>query len=70
MKPRPGEFESLRNAARVGDRESTAEQQRPAFEERLRELGYGQQAIRDAFETLSGGGTVAEVLESLRRSDP
>jgi hypothetical protein len=39
----------------------------PAFEERLRELGYGPRAIAHAFSTLSGPGTVDEALEVLKR---
>ena len=39
----------------------------PAFEERLRELGYGPRAIAHAFGTLSGPGTVDEALEALER---
>ncbi len=39
----------------------------PAFEERLRALGYSPRAIAHAFSTLSGPGTVDEALEVLRR---
>jgi hypothetical protein len=55
----------LRLAAKAADREKTAAQQWPAFEERLRDLGYGPRAIAHAFRTLSGPGTVAEALEAL-----
>jgi hypothetical protein len=69
MKARPGEFESFRLAAKAADRESAAEEQRPVFEARLRELGYGPQAIWDAFSTLTGPGTVAEALVKLAQSE-
>src|ERR1700735_382320 len=39
----------------------------PAFEERLRELGYGPRAIAHAFSTLRAPGTVDEALEELNR---
>jgi hypothetical protein len=62
----PGEDEfGLRLAAKTADREKAARQEWPAFEERLRELGYGPRVIADAFNTLSGPGTVAEALEVL-----
>ena len=38
----------------------------PAFEERLKQLGYSPRAIAHAFRTLSGPGGVAEALEVLR----
>lgn len=47
-------------------RRTAARREWPAFEERLRELGYGQLAIAHAFSTLSGAGTVAEALEVLK----
>ena len=56
----------MRLAAKAADREQAAQQQWPAFEERLRELGYGPRAIAHAFSTLSGPGTVAEALEALK----
>ncbi len=69
MSAREGEFESLREslrlAARAADRGKAAQQEWPAFEERLRELGYGARAIAHAFSTLSGPGSVAEALEVL-----
>lgn len=68
MRPREGEFESLRLAAKAADREKAARQEWPAFEERLRQLGYGPRAIAHAFSTLSGPGTVAEALEGLKRT--
>jgi hypothetical protein len=66
MKPREGESEDLRLAARAVDRGNAAQQEWPAFEERLKELGYSPRAIAHAFRTLSGPGTVAEALEALR----
>jgi hypothetical protein len=70
MKPREGEFEDLRLAAKAADRGKAAEQLWPAFEERLRELGYSPLAIAHAFSTLSGPGSVAEALEVLRAPMP
>ena len=70
MSPGEGEFEGLRLAAKAADRGRAAEQQRPAFEKRLRELGYSPLAIAHAFSTLSGPGTVAEALEALRAPVP
>jgi hypothetical protein len=68
---RPGEDEfGLRLAAKAADREKAAGLEWPAFEERLRELGYGPRAIAHAFRTLSGPGTVAEALEVLRAPVP
>jgi hypothetical protein len=69
MKPRDGEFEDLHLAAKAADREKAASQQWPAFEARLRQLGYRPRAIAHAFTTLSGSGTVAEALEVLKRTD-
>jgi hypothetical protein len=66
MKPREGEFEDLRLAAKAADRGKAARQEWPAFEERLKQLGYSPRAIAHAFSTLSGPGTVAEALEVLR----
>jgi hypothetical protein len=66
MRPREGEFESLRLAAKAADREKAAEKERPAFEARLTELGYGPLAIAHAFSSLSGPGSVAEALEVLK----
>jgi hypothetical protein len=63
MKPRGGEFEDLRLAAKAADRGKAARQEWPAFEERLKLLGYSPCAIAHAFSTLSGAGTVAEALE-------
>jgi hypothetical protein len=66
MKPGESEFEGLRLAAKAADRGKAAQQEWPAFEERLKELGYSPRAIAHAFRTLSGPGTVAEALEVLR----
>ena len=70
MKPGEGEFEDLRLAAKATDRSKAAQQQWPAFEKRLRELGYSPLAIAHAFSTLSGPGSVAEALEVLRAPMP
>lgn len=68
----PGKDElGLHLAAKAADREKAAREQWPAFESRLRDLGYGPRAIAHAFSTLSGPGTVAEALEVLKRlSEP
>jgi hypothetical protein len=65
MTPPSEEWDSLRLAAKAADREETADKLRPAFEERLKELGYGPGAIAHAFTTLTGPGTVAEALAEL-----
>ena len=65
MRPAPGEWDSLRLAAKAADREKAAAKLWPAFEKRLKELGYGPQAIAHAFSTLTGPGTVAEALAEL-----
>ena len=70
MRPRKGEFEDLRLAAKAADRGRAAQQQWPVFEKRLRQLGYGPRAIAHAFSTLSGSGSVAEALEVLRAPMP
>jgi hypothetical protein len=70
MRPGEGEFQDLRLAAKASDRGKAAEKQWPAFEKRLRELGYGPRAIAHAFTTLSGPGSVAEALEVLRAPTP
>jgi hypothetical protein len=74
MGPGKDEF-GLRLAAKAANREKAARQEWPAFESRLRDLGYSPRAIVHAFSTLSGPGTVAEALELLKRmsrpeSDP
>jgi len=68
MRPAPGEWDSLRLAAKAADREKAAAKLRPAFESRLKELGYGHQAIADAFSVLTGPGTVAEALAVLAQN--
>jgi hypothetical protein len=65
MRPAEDQF-GLRLAAKAADREEAARQERPAFEERLTQLGYGPRGIAHAFNTLSGPGTVAEVLAVLK----
>jgi hypothetical protein len=55
----------LRLAAKAADRADAAEHERPAFEERLRQLGYTPRAIARAFSCLNGPGTVADALEAL-----
>jgi len=65
MRPAPGEWDSLRLAAKAADRAKAAEALRPAFEERLRKLGYSPLAIAHAFSTLIGPGTVEEALAEL-----
>jgi hypothetical protein len=64
---RPGEDEfGLRLAAKAAERAKAARLEWPAFEKRLRELGYGPRGIAHAFSTLSGPGSVAEALEVLK----
>jgi hypothetical protein len=70
MKPREGEFEDLRLAAKAADRAKAARQDWPTFEERLKQLGYSPRAIAHAYRTLSGPGTVTEALEALRSPTP
>ena len=70
MRPREGDFEALRLAAKAADRGRAAQQEWPVFEKRLRQLGYGPWAIAHAFSTLSGSGSVAEALEVLRAPMP
>ena len=65
MSPGDDEF-GLRLAAKAADRGKAARQEWPAFEDRLRELGYGPRAIAHAFSTLSGPGTVADALGVLK----
>jgi len=68
MRPSPGEWDCLRLAAKAADRAKAAEALRPAFEERLRELGYSSLAIAHAFSTLTGPGTVEEALGELKEN--
>jgi hypothetical protein len=69
MGPGKDDF-GLRLAAKAADREKAARQEWPAFEERLKKLGYGPRAIVYAFRALSGPGTVAEALEVLNDMSP
>ena len=57
-------------AAKAADRGKAAKHEWPAFEKRLKQLGYSPLAIAHAFTTLSGPGTVAEALEVLRAPMP
>jgi hypothetical protein len=66
--PRDDQF-GLRLAAKAADRAKAAQQQRPAFEERLHKLGYSSRSIAHAYSILSGGGTVTEALEALERAE-
>jgi hypothetical protein len=70
MRGEEGEFGCLRLAAKAADRGKAAQREWPAFENRLKELGYSPLAIAHAFRTLSGSGTVAEALEVLRAPVP
>jgi hypothetical protein len=65
MRPAPRECDSLRLAANATDRAKAAEKLRPAFEHKLRELGYSSLGIAHAFSTLAGPGTVEEALAEL-----
>jgi hypothetical protein len=68
MRPRDGEF-GLRLAAKAADRQKAAMREWPAFEARLKQLGYSPRAIAHAFRALSGPGTVEEALEALKHAD-
>jgi len=68
MSPAPEEWDSLRLAAKAADRAKAAEKLRPAFEQRLKELGYSPASIAHAFTTLAGPGTVAEALAELAQN--
>jgi hypothetical protein len=63
-----GPFE-LRLAAKASDRAKAAERQWPAFERRLRDLGYSPRSIAHAYSILSGPGTVDEALRALERDE-
>jgi len=65
MRARPGQFDNLRLAAKASDRATAAQQQWPAFEKRLKQLGYTPLSTAHAFSILSGPGTVAEALAAL-----
>jgi hypothetical protein len=51
VQPRRGGLDSLGLAAKAADREKAAEQLRPAFEQRLKDLGYGPPAVAHALNT-------------------
>lgn len=68
MRPNPEEWDCLRLAGNAADRAKAAEAMRPAFEERLRELGYSPLAIAHAFSALKGPDTVAEALAELKQN--
>jgi hypothetical protein len=68
MRPHEALTESLRLAAKAADRETVAETLRPAFEQRLTELGYGPLTIAHAFSSLAGRATVAEALAELSQN--
>lgn len=53
---------------RLRMRAKAAEEFRPAFEQRLKELGYGPLAIAHTFSTLTGSCAVAEALAELARN--
>jgi hypothetical protein len=63
----PKLVDSLRLAAKAADRERAVEELRPAFEGRLRALGYDGRAIAHVYRVLAGPGTVSEALERLDR---
>jgi hypothetical protein len=58
----------LRLAAKAADRETAAQKLRPAFERRMKDLGYGPMAIAHAFSTLTGPGAVTEALAELAQN--
>jgi hypothetical protein len=65
VRPAPGKWDDLRLAAKAADRGNAGKELWPAFEKRLKELGYGPRAIANAFSTLTGPGTVTEALATL-----
>lgn len=69
MRAAPGEWDCLHGLAKASDREKAAEPLRPAFEERLRELGYSPLAIAHAFSSLTGAHTVEEALAELKENE-
>jgi hypothetical protein len=68
MLARDDEF-GLRLAAKAADRFKAAQQQWPAFERPLRELGYSPGSIAHAFSILIVPGTVPEALQALKRDE-
>jgi hypothetical protein len=69
MRPDPGEWDCLRLAAKAADREKAGEAVRPAFEERLTELGYSPLAIAHAFGALTGADSVEDALAELDENE-
>jgi hypothetical protein len=67
MTPSDGEL-GLRLAAKAADRHKAAMQEWPAFEERLKQLGYSPREIAHAFRTLSGPGAVDGALQALKHA--
>jgi hypothetical protein len=55
----------LRLLAKGRDRLVAGERELPAYETRLRQLGYSNRAIHRAYRVLCGPGTVAEALAVL-----
>lgn len=69
MRPDPDGWDCLRLAAKAADREKAGEALRPAFEERLTELGYGALAIAHAFSALTGPDSVEDALAELEENE-
>ena len=69
VRPAPGEWDCLRLAATAADREKAGETLRPAFEQRLTELGYSPLAIAHAFSALTGPATVEDALAELEENE-
>ena len=65
MRPERREWDCLRLAAKAADRGAAANKLWPAFEKRMKELGYRPLAIAHAFSSLTGPSTVAESLAEL-----
>ena len=70
MRPGEDEFAACGSQQRPRTEGKPPNSEWPAFEKRLRQLGYSPRAIAHAFSTLSGPGTVAEALEVLRAPMP
>jgi len=70
MRPREGDFEALRLAAKAADRGRAAQQEWPVFEKRLRQLGYGPRGDRPRVQHAERLGLCAEALEVLRAPMP
>ena len=69
MRPAPGEWDCLRLGAKAADREKAGETLRPAFEQRLTELGYSPLAIAHTFSALTGPATVEDALAVLEENE-